>query len=178
MVPFVFDFGTPSAGKFRSSVSGPGPGFLSEPRAVLGQNGPKSSYFMFSRHRGSGPSKRKLQGKLRTTIPDGTVPFFFRFRIPVLGNCGFLLLAQARNCSGGPKRAKIPLNHRFRPRGDPTGEKVVPEKVAEHHPGWRGTIFFRFRDPCCSGAQKGPCRAACLLTCLLAARRVSSTLVP
>ena len=32
------------------------------------------------------------------------------------------------------------------------------------------TIFFRFRDPCCSGAHKGPCGASCLLLaccCLL-----------
>ena len=60
-------------------------------------------------------------------------------------------------------------NHCFRQGGGPTGKKFAPEKIAENHPRKRGNIFFRFWDPCCSGAQKGPCGASLLACCLLLA---------
>ena len=58
---FFLHFGSPSTKKLRFSVFGPVPGFLPVPRAVLSQNGPKSSYFAFSRPWGSGQSKHKLE---------------------------------------------------------------------------------------------------------------------
>ena len=44
VVTFVSHFGPPSTGKLRFSVFGPVPGFLSVPRALLGQDG-RQSYF-------------------------------------------------------------------------------------------------------------------------------------
>ena len=65
-----------------------------------------------------------------------------------------------------PKRAKIPLDNRFRPLGVRPKKKSFPRKLWEIIPDSVVTFFFRFGDPCSSGAQKGPCGACC---CLLAA---------
>ena len=102
------------------------------------------------------------------------------------GNCIFVFPAQARNFSKcpRPKRGRNTTKSPFPTGGGPAEKEFLPKKVVENHPGQRGNIFFlRFRDPCCSGAQKGPCGVACLLAacwlaCCLLARRASSTLVP
>ena len=79
----------------------------------------------------------------------------------------------------GPKQAKIPLNHRFRPVGvrpEKKMRKIIPDSVVP--------FFFDFSAPSSLRTRKGPVGlvAACVLLlvacCLLLARRASSTLVP
>ena len=62
--PDFFPRSTPSTGKLCFSVFGPGPGFLEVPRAVLGQNGLKPPFFVFSCPWGSGRPKRKNVKKI------------------------------------------------------------------------------------------------------------------
>ena len=85
------------------------------------------------------------------------------------GNCIFVFSARARNFSKcpRPKRAKTPLNHRFRPVGVRQKKRLSPIKLRKPIPDSMVTLFFRFRDPFCSGAQKGPCGSSLLACCCL-----------
>ena len=94
-----FHFGPPSTGKLRFSVFGPGPGFIQVPTAVLGQNGPKSLYFAFSRLWGSGRSNRK---KLTDNHLGWRVTFFSRFEIPSIGKLRFSVFGL------GPEFLRVP----------------------------------------------------------------------
>ena len=102
----------------------------------------------------------------------------FSPKVPLApGNCVFLFLARARNFSKcpRPRTGQNTIGPPF-PTEKSCSREICgnPSRIAWWH-------FFRFRDPCCSGAQKGPCRAACLLAaacCRLLARRAGSTLVP
>ena len=147
----------------------------------------KKQYFAISRPWGSGRPKRKTEKRCAISgrnFWDGRI---CSPKVPQApGNCNFVFSARLRKCSR-PKRAKIPLNHCFRPVGVRPEKKLLPRKLQKTILDSVVTFFFDFgisgfRDPCCSGAGKGPCGASflgcCCCCCCLLARRASSTLVP
>ena len=155
----------------RFSVFGPGPGFRQVPTAVLGQIGPKSSYFAFSCQLGSGQSKHKMQqscGHPSWTACHLFFPFLDLQHQEIVFFCfwpGPGISPSAR----GPKWAKSPLNHRFRHVGvRPRKKKLFPRKLRKTIPDSVVTFFFDFTTPVALGPRKGPAGLACLLTCLLA----------
>ena len=89
----------------------------------------------------------------------------WRHHGPFLAFLGHFWPQNFSKCPSGQNTSKLPIPA----GGGPTEKKVVPEKVAEKHPGCRGPIFFRFWDPLGSAVQKGPCwlpgPSCCLLAC-------------
>ena len=95
-------------------------------------------------------SEETCKKKLRTSIPDSVVTFFSLILGPLApGNRVFLFLAQSRNFSKSPqpKTGQNTTKSPFPTSGGPTGKKVVPEKVAENYPGYRGNTFFSIFGP-------------------------------
>ena len=85
LVSVDFCFGTPCTGNLHFSDFGPGPGFLLVPRAVLGQNSLKPSYFVISRPWESGCKK------VADNHPEYRGNFFFHFRPPSTGKLRFFV---------------------------------------------------------------------------------------
>ena len=146
------------------------------PRSCPRPKGPTNQYFAISRPWGSGRRKHKMQ---KSCAILGRNFWGRRICSPKVllapGNCAFLFSARVLDFSKcpRPRTGQNPSNSPLATTWD--RKKVVPEKVAENHPGPRGNIFFRFWDPGCSGARKGPCGASgCSLACLWSGREVTT----
>ena len=83
------------------------------------------------------PKKKLYPRKLRKSIPDSVVTFFSGFGTPsdhhglFLAFLGHFWPQNFSKCPGGQNTSKSPIPA----GGGPTEKKVVPEKVAEKHPG-------------------------------------------
>ena len=133
---------------------------LPTPAGPVGQNGKCKK--VADNHLGS-------RGKFSFSVSGALAP----------GNCVFMFSARARNFSTcpRPRTGQHTTKSPFPTGGGPTEKKVVPQKVAENHPGYHGNIFFLdFRTPSARGSRKGPAELVVVACCLLA-RRARSTLV-
>ena len=83
------------------------------------------------------PKKKLFPRKLRKSLPDSVVTFFFGFGTPSDNHGPFLALLghfwpqNFSKCPGGQNTSKSPIPA----GGGPTEKKVVTEKVAEKPPG-------------------------------------------
>ena len=123
------------------------------PKAVPGQNGPRSSYFAISRR--GGPVGQNV--KVADNHPGYRGNLFIIILGPLApGNCDFPLSARCRDFSkcqrpSWAKMAQNPRVSRFSARGGPVGQNVNCQKVADNHPGQRGNFFSSFSGPLALG---------------------------
>ena len=152
------------------------------PRAALGEKGLENLYFAISRPLGSAERKHIMYKKIAIPGRNFWGGRIFSPKVPrAPGNC-VLFSSRVLNFSQCP-RPRTGQNPSNSPFCDHLGvrpeKKLFPRKLWKTITNSLVTLFFRFWDPGCSGARKGPCEASCcLLLLLLLATHASTTRVP